>query len=183
MKNKWILGAIILGLSFFVAILFAKPIGVSTQFSVISGKIHQIVHDTISETALIEEDSTRDSGYRSSNAYYDKSDGKIAKAIMNLNNYGMLFFISIFIGAFLGKLTMGKKLNANNEIPKEKLGSKRIFRSLISGALLLFGARFAGGCTSGHMMSGMMQSSVSGFIFAAVVFMVAIPVAIGGETR
>ncbi|MDD5936596.1 MAG: YeeE/YedE thiosulfate transporter family protein [Clostridiales bacterium] len=50
--------------------------------------------------------------------------------------------------------------------------------SFLSGFLLLYGARMAGGCTSGHMMSGMMQSSVSGFVFAAVVFVVAIPTAI-----
>ncbi len=48
----------------------------------------------------------------------------------------------------------------------------------IGGILLLFGARMAGGCTSGHMMSGMMQSSVSGYVFAASVFIVAIPTAL-----
>jgi YeeE/YedE family (DUF395). len=48
----------------------------------------------------------------------------------------------------------------------------------ISGFLLLFGARFAGGCTSGHMMSGMMQSSASGYVFAGVVFAIAIPTAL-----
>lgn len=36
----------------------------------------------------------------------------------------------------------------------------------------------ADGCTSGHMMSGIMQSSVSGFIFAAAVFAVAISISI-----
>ena len=36
----------------------------------------------------------------------------------------------------------------------------------------------ADGCTSGHMMSGMMQGSVSGYIFAGAVFIVAIPVAL-----
>ena len=36
----------------------------------------------------------------------------------------------------------------------------------------------AGGCASGHMMSGMMQSSVSGFVFVASVFVVAIPIAV-----
>ena len=44
-----------------------------------------------------------------------------------------------------------------------------------SGFFILFGARLAGGCTSGHMMSGMMQTSISGYIFAAAVFLIAIP--------
>jgi uncharacterized membrane protein YedE/YeeE len=46
------------------------------------------------------------------------------------------------------------------------------------GFIVLFGARLAGGCTSGHMMSGMMQTAVSGYIFAAAAFAAAIPVAI-----
>ena len=50
--------------------------------------------------------------------------------------------------------------------------------SFIGGLLLLFGARMAGGCTSGHMMSGIIQGSVSGYIFAAVVFAIAIPTSI-----
>ena len=44
----------------------------------------------------------------------------------------------------------------------------------IGGILLLYGARMAGGCTSGHMMQG----SVSGYAFAASVFVVAIPTAL-----
>ena len=43
---------------------------------------------------------------------------------------------------------------------------------------MLYGARMADGCTSGHMMSGMMQGSISGYIFAACVFAVAIPSAL-----
>jgi len=44
--------------------------------------------------------------------------------------------------------------------------------------MVLFGARLAGGCTSGNMMSGMMQTSLSGYLFAAGAFATAIPVAI-----
>ena len=43
---------------------------------------------------------------------------------------------------------------------------------------MLFGARLAGGCTSGHMMSGMMQTSLSGYLFAIGAFALAVPVAI-----
>ena len=48
----------------------------------------------------------------------------------------------------------------------------------MGGFIFLFGARLADGCTSGHMMSGIMQGSVSGFVFAIAVFVVAIPVAL-----
>jgi uncharacterized membrane protein YedE/YeeE len=41
---------------------------------------------------------------------------------------------------------------------------------VIGGMLIVFGARLAGGCTSGHIIFGITQLSVSGFIFAAGVF-------------
>lgn len=50
--------------------------------------------------------------------------------------------------------------------------------TFLGGFLILFGARMADGCTSGHMMSGMMQGSASEFLFAAAVFASAIPTAI-----
>jgi hypothetical protein len=50
--------------------------------------------------------------------------------------------------------------------------------AFIGGFLVLYGARLAGGCTSGHMMSGMMQTSVSGYLFAVGAFAAAIPAAI-----
>lgn len=46
---------------------------------------------------------------------------------------------------------------------------KRFFWSFIGGFLLLFGARMAGGCTSGHIISGGMQLAVSSLLFAMVV--------------
>jgi hypothetical protein len=54
---------------------------------------------------------------------------------------------------------------------------KRLFVSFIGGFIVLYGARLAGGCTSGHMMSGMMQTAVSGYIFALGAFIAAIPTA------
>ena len=47
---------------------------------------------------------------------------------------------------------------------------KRLFWSFIGGFILLFGARMAGGCTSGHILSGGMQLSASSFLFALFVF-------------
>ena len=63
---------------------------------------------------------------------------------------------------------------------RDKFGSslsKRFIASFIGGALVLFGARLAGGCTSGHMISGMMQTSISGYLFAMAAFAIAVPIA------
>ena len=183
-KNNWIKGAMILGLSFFIAIFLVKPIGVSTQFSVLSG----IIHSTIDSDVIVE-DSSRETGYRSSNAYYDKSEGKLAKAIKNPLNYDFIFVLSIPVGGYLGYLLFRRKKKAEEEedddeeelcsLDDNKKGFIRKYAlSFIGGFLLLFGARMADGCTSGHMMSGMMQGSISGYVFAISVFATAIPTAI-----
>ncbi|MEF9951931.1 MAG: YeeE/YedE thiosulfate transporter family protein [Clostridium sp.] len=178
-NNRWIKGAIVLGLSFFIAALIVKPIGVSTQFSVASGIIHSSV-----DKNLIKEDSTKKNGYSSSNEYYNKSEGKIAKEIKNPINYDFIFVLAIPFGAFLGYLLLKKRGRINSEedntcpIEQNKSFLRKYAGAFLGGAVLLFGARMADGCTSGHMMSGMMQGSVSGYVFAASVFAVAIPTAI-----
>lgn len=48
--------------------------------------------------------------------------------------------------------------------------SGRIIWAFIAGFLLIFGARMAGGCTSGHIISGGMQLALSSYLFAGVVF-------------
>ncbi|MDE1941941.1 MAG: YeeE/YedE family protein [Betaproteobacteria bacterium] len=47
---------------------------------------------------------------------------------------------------------------------------KRFFWAFVGGFLLLFGARTAGGCTSGHIISGGMQLALSSLAFAGAVF-------------
>lgn len=179
-KNNWLKGALILGLSFFLAIFIVKPIGVSTQFSVLSG----IIHSTIDKDVIVE-DANRETGYRSTNEYYDKSDGKLAKAIKNPLNYDFVFVLAIPFGGYAGYKLIRKKENNQDEIAyscstkKIKEGFIRKYApSFLGGFLLLFGARMADGCTSGHMMSGMMQGSISGYVFAAAVFASAIPTAL-----
>jgi uncharacterized membrane protein YedE/YeeE len=48
--------------------------------------------------------------------------------------------------------------------------SKRLIWSFIGGFILIIGARMAGGCTSGHILSGGMQLSISSLVFAVFVF-------------
>lgn len=202
-SKKWMMKAMMLGSVFFIAAFFVKPVGVSTQFSVVSGMIHSII-----EPGIISEDESRETGYASSNEYYDKSEGKLAKSIKNPLNYDFVFVLAIPLGAFLVSLLTKKRKstyktmqamqsqqdgncnisntnkvdktsNACNTCKSSDSGSfTKYLPSFVGGFLLLYGARMADGCTSGHMMSGMMQGSVSGYLFAAAVFAVAIPTAI-----
>ena len=45
----------------------------------------------------------------------------------------------------------------------------RMFWSFVSGFIMIIGARLAGGCTSGHFLSGVTQTAVSSLIFGGVV--------------
>jgi len=47
---------------------------------------------------------------------------------------------------------------------------RRIIWALFGGFILIYGARMAGGCTSGHILSGSMQFAKSSLFFAAFVF-------------
>ncbi len=92
----------------------------------------------------------------------------------------------MFLGGLLGRIFTKNKQNSPVvlQIPvvhTRRFGNNSILRyslSFIGGVIVLWGARLAGGCTSGHMMSGIMQTSVSGYLFAGATFLVAIPTAL-----
>lgn len=176
---NWFIGGVILGLIFIIAVVLVKPIGVSTQFVIFDG----VVWNSFQE--LVFEDAGAKTGYSSFNTYIAKSGGKYAKSIVNPLNYSFVFVIAMLLGGYVAK-KLGNKKDEKEDInlPKtwsNKYGNsykKRYISSFIGGVLVLFGARLAGGCTSGHMMSGMMQTSLSGYIFTFGVFIIAIPVAI-----
>ena len=52
----------------------------------------------------------------------------------------------------------------------ERTNGRRYLNAFAGGVLILFGARLAGGCTSGHIISGMTQLALSGMVFGAGVF-------------
>lgn len=142
-----------LGSIFFLAIWLVKPIGISTQFSVLSAMAYEEI----------------DSEFVQNNAYMQKENGKLAQKLKNPLNYDLIFFLSVPLGAFLAFLIFSKEKKIDLSFRL-----KEAFWGVLGGFLLLYGARMAGGCTSGHMMSGIMQSSVGGFVFALSVFAVGI---------
>lgn len=179
MPLSWLTGGLVLGLVFFMAVFLVKPIGVSTQFVILDG----IIWDSVNPSVVVEDQSAQ-SGYSSSNAYLDKSGGKYAKSVANPLNYSFIFVIAMMAGAFISALLrggVGKREMVMPEVWRQNFGDssmKRYIAVFLSGFLVLYGARLAGGCTSGHMMSGMMQTAISGYIFAAGVFLAGVPVAL-----
>lgn len=178
-QYSWLKKAVALGTVFFISLLLIKPIGVSTQFSVLSGIFHSALDENI-----ITENKERTSGYESTNSYYDKSDGKLAQSIKEPWNYNFIFVLAIPFGAYTAYAVRDKRKRSEmsgvgEDVNQNRQGFLRLYvPSFLGGAILLYGARMADGCTSGHMMSGIMQGSVSGYIFAIAVFLVAIPTAV-----
>ncbi len=174
MTLNWKMGGIALAFVFLLAIVLVKPIGVSTQFVILDGLIANVF-----DSSLAYEDTTTKTGYNSSNAYLAKSGGSYAKSVANPINYGFVFVLSMILGGFIASRT--HKEPALPKVHVNRFGDNTAVRywiCFIGGFLVLFGARMAGGCTSGHMMSGMMQTSVSGYLFALAAFATAIPTAI-----
>lgn len=175
MTLNWKIGGVLLGLVFFLAVLLVKPIGVSTQFVILDG----IIGDAVNSELVTQTDE----GYTSTNAYLAKSNGKYAKSVANPLNYSFIFVIAMMIGAFLSAMARGGVPKDERRLPAiwyanyGDTAGKRYATAFIGGFVVLYGARLAGGCTSGHMMSGMMQTSLSGYIFAAGAFLAAVPVA------
>ncbi|HBQ36977.1 MAG TPA: hypothetical protein DD729_09125 [Rhodobacteraceae bacterium] len=176
MTLDWKIGGVALGFVFFLAVLLVKPIGVSTQFVITNAIIWNAVDDTI----ITKDDA---GNYSSTNTYLAKSKGKYAKNADNPLNYSFVFVIAMMVGAAVSglgrKQTMSERrvpaiwaANFGNSIAKRYVGV------CIGGFIVIYGARLAGGCSSGHMMSGMMQTSISGYIFALGAFAVAIPTAL-----
>lgn len=177
---NWFTGGIALGAVFLLAVALAKPIGVSTQFVIFDG----IVWNALSDD-LITPSPDAKSGYASTNAYLNKSGGKYSKNVMRPVNYSFIFVLSMVLGAFLSARTGGARPTASDRIAPAvwrsrfgEDGTRRYLVSFIGGAVVLFGARLAGGCMSGHTMSGIMQTSISGYLFGLGVFLAGIPLAI-----
>ena len=175
----WRLGGLLLGLVFFLAVLLVKPIGVSTQFVIFDGLLW-----SAADTTVVTESVDAKSGYASSNAYLDKSGGKYAASVANPLNYSFVFVLALIIGAGLSSWLRAPLDPAERTAPaiwRANFGDSpwgRYTAAFAAGFVVLYGARLAGGCTSGHMMSGMMQTAVSGYIFAAGAFAAAIVTAL-----
>ena len=172
----WYTSGAALAVCFLLAVILVKPIGVSTQFVIADGLLASWVNPD-----LVYEDTDSKSGYASTNAYLNKSGGKYAAAVAQPVNYGIIFVLSMIVGGLFASRIQHVRAPQMPRFHTTSFGKPvlRYLFAFLGGVLVLFGARLAGGCTSGHMMSGMMQTAVSGYLFAAAAFITAIPVAIG----
>ncbi|XP_062508229.1 thiosulfate transporter TsuA-like [Corticium candelabrum] len=81
------------------------------------------------------------------------------------NHWQVLYLTMVAIGAMLSALSSNMLINPNPPIE-----SFNPIRSFFGGFLMLFGARMAGGCTSGHGISGFGLLYTNSIITVAFIF-------------
>jgi uncharacterized membrane protein YedE/YeeE len=143
----WAAGAVI-GLLLTLAVAIAAPIGMSREFAYTSGRLLSLFVPQVAN-----------------NPYWQ---GKL----------GIGWETMLVLGAFLGgALAAWLTRKPSLEVPSlwvQRFGAdrrKRYLVAFVGGFIMLFGARLAGGCTSGHMISGVSQLALSSFIFAVTIFL------------
>jgi uncharacterized membrane protein YedE/YeeE len=93
----------------------------------------------------------------------------------------LMLLLGVFLGSLLSSWLSGDR--AAIKVPplwRWRFGdstAKRFAAAFIGGAIMVFGARVAGGCTSGHGISGALQLAVSSWLFIVLAFIVAIATA------
>ena len=88
-------------------------------------------------------------------------------------DWQLLFVIGISAGAFIASVMTGTfKVQAVPDMWRDRFGAgaaRRALFAFVGGVIAIFGARMAGGCPSGHGLSGVMQLA-PGSIVALVFF-------------
>lgn len=154
-SKPYLVGAGIGILSWIVFAVVNAPLGISTAVSEASGAVMMPI---IGSEAVLK------------NSYWAKTTPAW--------DYGTLFLIGTFAGALISSLaTRSFKWEAVPAVWREHFGpsrAKRFLAAFIGGAVAMFGARLAGGCTSGHGISGTLQLAVSSWLFFLVMFVTGI---------
>jgi hypothetical protein len=85
-----------------------------------------------------------------------------------------MLIVGLALGAFVSSRLSGDRPSKDPApIWQRRFGKSRSTRyivAFIGGVVLMFGARLAGGCTSGHGISGSLQLALSGWVFFASLF-------------
>jgi len=147
--NPYLAGALSGVLAVASVLVAGKYLGASTTFVRSSGMIENTLSPALVETA-----------------YYLKYDLAV--------DWQFLFVAGIVIGAFIASRTDGSfRVQMVPDMWSGRFGSVPLVRGVAAfagGVVAIYGARLAGGCPSGHGLSGLAQMSISGFIAAGCFF-------------
>jgi uncharacterized protein len=153
----WRLGGVLLGLLMTAAIGLLRPIGVTTSYCTTWG----MALDGIAPR------------WTAAQPYF--------KVVGTALSGEVMLVLGLIVGGLVASaLSRTRTRSAVPPLWGARFGPSPALRFAVAfagGFLLLFGARLAGGCTSGHVLSGISQLAFSGMVFAAGVFASGIVVA------
>jgi uncharacterized protein len=148
--SPYLVGALIGVLSMATFYFSDKPLGISTAYARLAGLVGNLFSK----------------GHTESLKFYQDKKPKI--------EWGVMLMFGVILGAFIAAYT-GDEITAAwvPALWQERFGPGVALRASVAflgGAMLAYGARLAGGCTSGHGISGALQLSVSSWIALACFF-------------
>ena len=156
--SPYVVGIGIGVLSWLTFLISRKPIGCSTAFARTSGMIEKLFGGKQIEQKM----------------YYQLVEPVI--------DWEWMLVLGIVIGSLISALLSGDfQLQWLPSRWENAFGGSvmlRIFTAVFGGMCLGFGARWAGGCTSGHGISGTLQLAVSSWISAICFFLSGIATAL-----
>ena len=160
MVERWspyLVGVLIGLLNLGSLLVSKKPLGASTSFMKLGGIIYRSF-----DREKVEK-----------NEYYQKNALEL--------DWGMMLVIGIVIGAFVSALLSGDfQFKAVPDMWANEVSGNGLVRfvgAVIGGVFLGVGARWAGGCTSGHGISGTSMLSLISWVAAAAFFVGGVAVA------
>ncbi|MHB8995841.1 MAG: YeeE/YedE thiosulfate transporter family protein [Armatimonadota bacterium] len=148
--SPYVVGAAIGLLSCLAVLLSDKFLGISTAFARTSGMIARLFAPRSVER----------------NAYYQKFPPQIDWEFMLVVGVALGAFLSAALSNDLRSITVPQRW-------AEAFGDSvplRLAVAVFSGILMGFGARWAGGCTSGHGISGTLQLALSSWLAVLCAF-------------
>ncbi len=156
--SPYLVGAAIGVLSWLTFYFSDKPIGASTFYARLAGFLGQLVAPR--RTASL--------------TYFQDKPPRVG--------WGVAFMVATIAGGAIAALTGGEF--ANQWLPpiwEARFGDSLALRAAVAfpgGMLMAFGARLAGGCTSGHGISGTLQLNLASWIAVICFFIGGVAVAI-----
>ena len=149
--SPYVVGALIGVLSMLTFYFSNKPVGASTAYARVAGMLGNIVAPRHTQSLK----------------YFKDNPPKIGWELM------LVFGVTIgaFVSAWSGGELTGQLLP---DMWRDRFGPHsvllRIVVAFAGGGLMAFGARMAGGCTSGHGISGTLQLAIGSWIAAICFF-------------
>ena len=149
--NPYLVGVGLGVLSWVVFAVVNTPLGISTPISSAA---------SLCATPIMGSEAV------AANAYWTKFPFKW--------DYHMLFLVGTFLGSLLS--VMASRSFRLETVPSTWAGrfgnskGKRLIGAFFGGVIIMFGARMAGGCTSGHGISGSLQLALSSWVFFLTLF-------------